>query len=213
MSKILRIDSDNFESKELEPCISILRKGGVIAYPTETVYGLGADVNSETGLSRIYKIKGRQSDKPVSIMISSLHQLRDLTEGIKDYVELLMNRFWPGPLTLILNARQNIHQGFRSKDNKIGIRYPDHKLSRELVQLLGSPITSTSANLSGMQPAINAGDVVNNLGDTVDLIIDSGECSYKKPSTVVDVTGSKPTLLREGAIAFSQILQCTGRFK
>lgn len=206
MSKQIKIPQDNFERQALHTAVEVLHHGGVIAYPTETIYGLGANIYLENAVEKLYRIKGRESRKPISALIASLDELDDLCNDITNFAQAVIERFWPGPLTLVFTAGTGCPRFLKSDAGKIGIRFPDHKISRALVQELGAPITSTSANLSGGQAAASAVDLDEKLVKQLDLVIDAGVSPIQTPSTVVDVSGDSPILLREGAIAFNDIL-------
>ena len=199
------INPESFSARELAQAVQILREDGVVAYPTETVYGLGASMLSAHAVDRIFEIKGRESGKPISLMIAGLDMLNSLCYEITDQAAHLIEAFWPGPLTLVFLASEQLPDYLRNESGTVGIRFPKHELSTELVRLLGAPITSTSANRSGQPAASDAVQVAAQLGGRVDCLIDGGICSGKIPSTVVDVTGAAPKLLRQGAIAFSEI--------
>lgn len=206
MAKLTKISNNSFQPQDLKPAIEVLRNGGVIAYPTETIYGLGANIYLENAVEKLYRIKGRKSHNPISALIASLEELEYLCDKTSDLGKAVIQKFWPGPLTLVFAAGSGCPQFLKSDEGKIGIRYPDHEISRTLVAGLGAPITSTSANISGDQPAVRATDIVPALAKQLDLIIDAGESPIQMPSTVVDVSGESPVLLREGAIAFDAIL-------
>lgn len=177
----------------------------MLAYPTETVYGLGADAFSESAVQRIYDIKGRGLKKAVSVMVADMGMVGELVDNIDERVRRVIDTFWPGPLTIVLRAGKRAPARIVSDEGKIGIRFPDHKLSRALVALLGRAITSTSANLSGKPAPAEANEVADSLGDKIDHLIDGGACTFGVPSTVIDVTGNEIKLLRPGAIDFSKI--------
>ncbi|MFQ5822638.1 MAG: L-threonylcarbamoyladenylate synthase [bacterium] len=202
---VLKINPNNFDAKDLEPAVMVLQRGGVIAYPTETVYGLGANIYHERAVRRIYQLKKRDLTKPLSVMISSIEDVEDLCEEIHHYGKILINAFWPGPITLIFKASDSIPSYITSKDKKIGLRIPNHPITEALMRMHSQPVTSTSANITGTKELIRAQDVKNNFGGKIDLIIDGGACCVKIPSTVLDVTGEEPKVLREGAITRSQI--------
>ena len=204
---IIKINPEKFAVKELQPAVTILQRGGVIAYPTETVYGLGANVYHEKAVRRIFEIKGRDPQKPLSIMIASAKDVVDLCEKVPDFGKTLMAAYWPGPLTLIFQAAPKLPQYILSMDKKIGLRFPDHPITRALMKRHREPITSTSANISGQRDPVRASEVIEAFAGKVDLIIDGGECRMKTPSTVVDVSGSEPVLVREGAIPFVEIVK------
>jgi len=203
---IIKINPEKFAVKELQPAVAILHRGGVIAYPTETVYGLGANIYQKKAVQRIFEIKGRDPQKPLSIMIASVDDVEELCENIPAFGTALMEAYWPGPLTLIFQAAPKLPQYILSMDKKIGLRFPDHPITMGLMKQHHEPITSTSANISGQRDPVRASEVIEAFAGKVDLVIDSGECQMKIPSTVVDVSGSEPVLVREGAIPFVEIL-------
>ncbi|MFQ5753561.1 MAG: L-threonylcarbamoyladenylate synthase [bacterium] len=205
--QVLEINLENFHLTELEPAVSILKKGGVIAYPTETVYGLGANIYHEKAVERINHLKKRDPKKPLSVMIASQGDVAELCVKIAEYSRILMTRYWPGPLTLILNASSNVPKYIVSHDNKIGLRMPNHPVTLGFMILHREPVITTSANLAGASAPIRCQQVQTTFRDKIDLMIDSGECGVKIPSTVLDVTGKTPRILREGAIPFGQIEQ------
>lgn len=202
---ILKINPDNFDVEELQPAVTVLKQGGVIAYPTETVYGLGASIYHEHAVRRIFQLKIRDPNKPLSVMISSIEDVNELCEEIPQYSEILMNAFWPGPLTLIFKASEKVPNYIASTDKKIGLRFPNHPITRAIMRMHGQPVTSTSANVAGKAEPINAQEVKHIFGDKIDLVIDGGECRFKIPSTVLDATGEEPKVLREGVMTLAQI--------
>jgi len=205
--KILKINPEKFAVKELQPAVAILHQGGIIAYPTETVYGLGANIYQKKAVQRIFEIKGRDPQKPLSIMIASVGDVEELCENIPAFGTTLMKAYWPGPLTLIFQAAPKLPQYILSMDKKIGLRFPDHPITRALMKRHREPVTTTSANISGQRDPVRASEVIEAFAGKVDLIIDGGECQMKTPSTVVDVSGSEPVLVREGAIPFVEIVK------
>ena len=202
---ILTIPDKRFDPHLLLPAVDILKAHGVVAYPTETVYGLGASMLSKSAVTRIHDIKHRQKNHPISLMVDSIQMALNLTNHVSIQARALMNAYWPGPLTLVLAASANVPAYLRSVDNKIGIRFPAHGLSTALVRLLGVAVTSTSANRTGMPPACSAAEVTATLDDDVDLIIDAGPNPAQAPSTVIDISGERARLLRAGAISFEHI--------
>lgn len=179
----------------------VVRDGGVIAFPTDTLYGLGASVQHEEALRRIYEIKGRDPSKPILLLVPDLDVLRTLVTEISGAAQRLMERFWPGPLTLIFEASEMVPHICLGGGTTIGIRLPDAPVARALLQELMEPVTASSANLSGDPEPVSAQQVADSLGDRVDLILDGGVCRNNRPSTLVDVSRSVPRLLREGRIS------------
>ena len=185
----------------------LLRAGSVIAFPTDTFYGLGADIYNETAIKKIFEIKSRLYDKPILILISNKEELGTLISSgkISETSRRFIDEFWPGPLTLVFNASDRISNMLTGGTGKIGVRLPENNFCRMLIQKLGSPITATSANTSGMGSIDNPADVIMSLGDMIDAIADGGMTTGGLESTVVDVSGSEPVILREGAISSAKI--------
>ena len=203
----IKLNPIDFKLEELEPALDVLKRGGVIAYPTETVYGLGADIYDEEAVRRIFQIKRREIGKPFPVIIKSIAVAKTLCTEISELAFSSIRRFWPGPLTLILKAADQVPDYLIGKDKKIGLRIPDHPITKTLLVSYLNPLISTSANISGGKAATRAQEIDPGLADEVDLIIDAGECEMQSPSTVIDVTNEKPKLLRAGAIPFAVIEQ------
>lgn len=181
----------------------LLRAGAVIAFPTDTFYGLGADIYSETAIKRLFEIKGRMVDKPILILISNKEELIPLlsAENNTEVYQRLVDEYWPGPLTLVFNASEKISPVLTGGTGRLGVRLPDHNFCKMLIQSLGSPITATSANISGCGSLDNPSEVLTALGGHIDVLVDGGKTRGGSESTVVDVSGNEPVILREGAIS------------
>lgn len=177
----------------------ILRQGGIIAYPTETFYGLGAKYDIEPALQRLYDIKKRPVKMAMPVIIGDIEQLAMLTEGIPDKAGALISKFWPGPLTLLFEARSGLSD-FIAIENKVAVRMPGESFALRLARASGFPITATSANISGKPPGENIRMVMNYFNDALDLIIDGGELKSILPSTIVDATGPELRVLRQGLV-------------
>ncbi|MBU5688215.1 MAG: threonylcarbamoyl-AMP synthase [Candidatus Aenigmarchaeota archaeon] len=191
----------------INKAIRILRSGGVIIYPTETVYGLGADATNHLAINKIFEIKRRDKFKPLLIAFSSVEMAKKYVWWNK-YADILAKKYLPGPLSLVLSIKddsidENVYQG----GIKVGIRIPKNELVLKIINSFNKPITSTSANISGEKPPIKVEDISEDVKNKVDLIIDKGECETKIPSTIVDVSSYPPRLIREGAIKFEEILK------
>ncbi len=192
-------------SEALEKASGIIKKGGVIAYPTETFYGLGVKYDDIAALKKLYGIKHRSWNKALPLIIGEKVELDLVTSGITVSAEKLAEKFWPGPLTLLLPARPDISEFITAKTGKIAVRIPGASFALDLARSLGFPITATSANISGMPPADTADDVIRYFGDALDLIIDCGKTPGGKPSTIVDASGEKIRFLRAGAISVEDV--------
>jgi L-threonylcarbamoyladenylate synthase len=207
MANVLQIDFEQPDTckKVIENIQSVLNAGGVIAFPTDTFYGLGADPLNTNALSKIFQIKQRPSDKPLLVLIHSLDQLADLTTEVNDNARKLMEHFWPGPLTLIFKAAPGLPNVLTAGTGTIGIRLPGHPFTRKLLEALGRPLTAPSANISGAGEPLSAQEVKNELGDGLSLIVDGGTTPGGKPSTLLDTTTNPPTLIREGGLSRSDV--------
>jgi L-threonylcarbamoyladenylate synthase len=186
----------------------VIRAGGLIAYPTDTVYGLAADFRNADAIENIYAAKDRDSRKPVAILVGSSDQLELVMQELTPGAARLAARFWPGALTLIVPRRSDLPENL-SPYMTIGVRMPNHPWALQLLRELG-PLATTSANLSGQPDAVTAQDVLRYLDGRVDLVLDGGRCPGGVPSTVVDCTSTEPRILREGALTAKQILLAWG---
>src|SRR5438477_6374153 len=192
-------------SQSNESAANTIAGGGIIAFRTDTFYGLGADPFNREAVRRIKQLKGREEKKPILIIISDYDQLQRFIDQVSPAFGLLAKQFWPGALTLIGKAHVSVSEEIRADTNSVGVRLPDDERVRALVRSCGGALTATSANPSTAQPARDAHQVQEYFGEAIDLIIDDGPASVDLPSTVVDVTGTKPRLVREGAIAWAKI--------
>lgn len=208
MTQIIRTDPQQPSPQSLISAVAILRAGGVVAYPTETFYGLGVDAFNEEAVKKIYAIKKRDFSQPLLILIPHRDLLPLYVKDVSEDALMLIERFWPGPLTLIFSASSHLPFILLGEANKIAIRVSSHPIAQALTKGLNSPITSTSANISGAQSPFTSEEVFFQLGETIDLLIDGGRTSGEKPSTIIDVTFSPPRLVREGVVPFSEILTC-----
>ena len=200
MREILNIDSQRPDDSVIEEASSILRSGGVVAYPTETFYGLGADGQNEEAIKKIFLIKGRNFKNPISVIVGNVNDVRGLVDEVPEIALHLMERFWPGALTIIFKASPDISDHLTAGTGKIGIRLSSHPVATALARKLGHPITATSANFSGKNECTSADEVIQGIGDQVDAVIDGGQTPGGLGSTIIDVTTDPPAILREGVI-------------
>jgi L-threonylcarbamoyladenylate synthase len=183
----------------------VIARGGVIAFRTDTFYGLGADPFNRSALQRIKQLKGREATKPILVVISHIDQIDRFISKRSKTFDLLAEQFWPGPLTLIGKAALDVPTEITAGTETIGVRLPDDDNVRALARACGGALTATSANPSGQAPARVAEDVERYFGAAVDLIVDGGAARAGRPSTVVDVSGAEPKLIREGAVPWSEL--------
>jgi len=177
-----------------------LRRDGVIAYPTETFYGLGAAADSDKAVRRIYRLKRREPRKPLSVIVSDLDMLRQIIDDLPPVGLRLAREFWPGPLTLILKTKPSFASPVLGPSRSLGVRVPGPAWLRALVREVAFPITATSANISGRNELSDPGDVIRLFRGKVDLVVDGGRTEGVAASTVINLTAAEPTILREGAI-------------
>jgi L-threonylcarbamoyladenylate synthase len=197
---IISIDPHNIAPSSIEKAITILEAGGVVAFPTETFYGLAADATNEKAVDRIFEIKGRSFNNPIALIISKENDLDLLTDNIPEEAKKLMAAFWPGPLTLVFKASPSVSPRLTAGTGKIGIRISSHPIAQALAAGLGRPITATSANLSGGRECTTAEEVRGQMANAQLTVIDGGPTLGGRGSTFLDVTVDPLVLLREGAI-------------
>ncbi|NOZ56082.1 MAG: threonylcarbamoyl-AMP synthase [Calditrichaeota bacterium] len=184
---------------------AVLRSGGVIVYPTETLYGLGADARNPEAVHRVFEIKQRPPDRAVTVILGGEDMLGQVVSAVPELARKLAEVFWPGPLTLVLPARRDLPDLLLAGGSTIGVRVPGDYLCRALSRELGGPITATSANISGGPDLINPEEIERVLGDRVDLLIDAGPARSRVPSTVALVTDTGVRILREGRITAEEL--------
>jgi L-threonylcarbamoyladenylate synthase len=207
------IIKENNIDESISKAIDVLQKGGIIAYPTETFYGLGVKFNMPDSLKRLYELKKRPNEKAMPVIIGKREQLTEIVSGewlkcIPSSAESLIEEFWPGPLTLLLPAKEGLSGYLTADTGKIAVRVPGESFALCLAKRAGFPITATSANLSGMSPAENAGMVMKYFDESIDLLIDGGKTPGGLPSTIVDLSEGKINIVREGAISREDIGSC-----
>ncbi|MFH1654396.1 MAG: L-threonylcarbamoyladenylate synthase [Pseudomonadota bacterium] len=208
MTKFIKLDQDNPDQTGIEEAVEFLRNGDVIAYPTETIYGLGADLFSKRAVKRIYDLKARDYGLPVSVLVSGLEMLSEIVVSIPDSAFPLIHKFWPGSLTIIFNANPKIPKNLVTNTGKIGVRFSSHPISQALVSTFGRPITTTSANLTDFPPSLSVKHVKKYFGEKLPCIVDGGECYPSKGSTVVDVALDTMRVIRDGAIPAEEVISC-----
>jgi len=200
MSHLIVINQEQPDEDNVRIAVETLRQGGIIIYPTETVYGLGVDCENEQAVKNLYRVKKRKETKPFSLIAADREMVQDYVDEVSDFGRKLTDRFWPGPLTIVFKANENVNPLITCGTAAIGMRVPDNMLCRTLVQQLGRPITSTSANLSGEKECRIIKQIPDALKTAVEVILDGGETRGTVPSTVISVASDTPEILREGAI-------------
>jgi len=199
----LKVASSRPEPDVMRLAVAPLGRGGVVAYPTETFYGLAASAFDLEGCRRVFEIKGRSLSRALPLILANTSQLADVTVAPSALMQRLAEEFWPGPLTLVVEALPGVAAA--SEDGTVALRISSLPVARALASAAG-PVTSTSANVSGSPPAMTAEEVEAGLGDLIDVVLDGGATSGGRASTIVDITGSTPKLVREGRIGFGDVL-------
>lgn len=208
---IRKIDSKNMDESLLEIYAQMIKAGKTVIFPTETVYGLGANALDEHAALNIYKAKGRPSDNPLIVHISEMDQLEVIATGISEKAIKIMEEFWPGPLTLVFRKKDCIPYATTGGLETVAVRMPSHPVARKLISLSGVPIAAPSANISGRPSPTKPDHVKGEMDGRVDGIILEGPCEVGLESTVLDVTGEIPVILRPGGITMEQIQSVAGR--
>jgi L-threonylcarbamoyladenylate synthase len=195
---------------DIRQAAQIIQEGGLVAFPTETVYGLGADALNPLAVARIFEVKNRPSFDPLIVHVADTRQAEMLVQKIPAPALRLMEKFWPGPLTLVLSKAATVPDIVTSSLPTVAIRVPNHEMALQLIRECGRPIAAPSANLFGEVSPTTAAHVRQSLGDKVDLILDGGPCSVGVESTVLSFAESKPTLLRPGGVSLEEIQALVG---
>lgn len=199
-----------FSKKDIEEAARVLKAGGLVAFPTETVYGLGGNGLSRDAARKIYAAKGRPSDNPLILHVSKIEEVNPLVESIPEKAKLLMESFWPGPLTVILKKSEIVPRESTGGLDTVALRCPDNALSLALIEKAGFPIAGPSANLSGSPSPTEASHVYHDLAGRIEGILDDGAVGIGVESTILDMSGDVPTLLRPGAITLEDLTEVLG---
>jgi len=208
MQVVLNVDPREPDPKDIEKAVEFLNYGEVIAYPTETIYGLGTDVFNRKAVKKIYDLKARDYGLPISILVADLEMLRTCVDSVPDEALPLIRRFWPGPLTILFHANQDFPRGLVTNTGKVGVRVSSNPVASALVRSFGRPITTTSANKSGFPPALNIRHVRKYFDERIPCIIDGGECEPSRGSTVVDISSETMRIIRDGAVPADEVIKC-----
>jgi release factor glutamine methyltransferase len=206
MSKIFHIDPEKPSAEVINLAATVLRDGGIVVFPTETVYGIGAAAHSCFGPHEIFDIKVRPLEKPLPWLVENEDALDKYGVDVPEYAHNLAKAFWPGALSLVVKASDIVGKDFRADDDTVALRSPDHEVVMELIQASGGPIIATSANTSGMPAPGDFSEVEERILAAADVVLDGGETAHRMASTVVGCTGPEPVVLREGAIPSDQIM-------
>ncbi len=203
--RIIRVDEREADPQAIRAAVQAIRRGELVIFPTETVYGLAADAANEEAVRKVFAAKGRGEGHPLSVQIASARMLDQVAGFVSEAARALAEEFWPGPLTLILPRSARISDAVSGGLDTIGVRVPDHVIALALLREFGGPIVATSANISGQSAPTSAERAIRNLGEAAALALDSGECRLGVASTVVDVSACPPRIIRQGSISAEEI--------
>lgn len=209
--KILHVDPVNPEPEKIALAAAEIRGGGLVAFPTETVYGLGANALDAAAVRRIFEAKARPSEDPLIVHIGKIEDLAAITDSIPDLVSVLAEAFWPGPLTLVLPKSRLVPANVSAGLNNVAVRMPSHPVALALLESAGIPIAAPSANRFGHTSPTSAAHVLQDLGEYIDMILDGGETSVGVESTVLDLTHKPPVILRPGGLTREELERVIGR--
>jgi L-threonylcarbamoyladenylate synthase len=209
-TRIFWVSEENFDVV-LDEVAAIIRNGGTVAFPTETVYGLGANGMNPEAVRKIFEAKKRPSGNPLSLLVHSKEDLKKIAKNVPENALKLMDVFWPGPLTIVLEKNDSVPDITSGNLQSIGVRMPDHKIPLELIKMAGTPLASPSANLSGKPSPTLAAHVISDLTGRIDAIIDGGEAAIGLESTVIDMTVEPPVVLRPGAVGIEALEKVIGK--
>ena len=204
---------NEIDDKKLQEVANIIRQGGIVVFPTETVYGIGTNGLDSKSISKLYHVKQRPLNKPISLLVSSLEMVKAVTENISDIEYKLMEAFFPGPLTIILKKNKAVPNNLTNNTDTVGIRLPDNIIARKLIEYANVPIATPSANISGRSSGTNIQDIIKDFGDKVDYYIDGGPSELGIGSTIVKIDGNEPIILRKGSISEEEINEVVNKYK
>lgn len=193
-----------------DEAVRVLRDGGLVCYPTDTVYGIGAAAGDDAAVRRLFAVKGRSPDKPLPLLLADVSDAARVAE-VTPLAKALAGRFWPGALTIVMRKAVSYRSLALAGGDTVALRVPDHELVRRIVRTLGEPITGTSANRAGTRAPISAAEVAFQMGEMVELIIDGGQSRTRLESTVIDITRDKPEIVREGAVSRGEVEEALSR--
>ncbi len=196
---------NNLNYDKLKEPAQIIKNGGIVIFPTETVYGIGTNGLDENAIKKIYEVKQRPLNKPISLLVNNIEMVDKIAKNITEVEYKLMERFFPGPLTIILEKRDIVPDILTSNTNTVGIRMPSGEIAKKLIEFAGVPIATSSSNISGKPSGINIADIKKDFEGKVDCFIDNGESELGIPSTVIRIIDNIPHILRQGAISEEEI--------
>ena len=199
---------NKIKKEELDECVEIIKKGGLVIFPTETVYGIGTNAYCEDSVKKIYEVKQRPDEKPLSILVSDISEISKYGYVDNENEKKIIEKFMPGPLTIILKKREGVFDYISSGKDTIGIRIPDNEIIKKILDKAQIPIVAPSANISGKPSGIVMDEILKDFYGKVDVCVDGGKAQLGESSTIVQIIDNKPVILREGKIKLEEISKC-----
>lgn len=213
-TEIIGLNEDQLNLNKLRDAANYILEGHVIAFPTDTIYGLGCDVFNEEAVDVLYSLKERPKDKPINVLISEFNQVYDVAKNIKPLFFELAERFWPGGLTIVVEKNSSVPKNVTSNLETIGVRMPASNIVQELINLTHTPLAATSANITEQPDSKTAKTVLNYFEGKIPCVIDGGPTEIGKPSTILDITGRKiPRIIRSGAVSGDELREIIPKLK
>ncbi len=207
MTRIVKVEMQDTDNPALREAADIMRAGGLVVFPTETVYGLGTIASNQQAVLSVFTAKRRPNNTPLPVQIADISMLPLVTLNPPDNAYILARTFWPGPLTIVLPRNPSISDAVTAGNNTVGVRIPDHAIMLQILKELKAPAVATSANISGCPPPTTAREAADQIGQSVDLIIDSGPCQIGASSTVISLSGADINILRQGSVTLEELTQ------
>ena len=204
-TKIIKIDQENYFNKILNYPAKVLKEGGLVAFPTETVYGLGCNAMDEEAITKIFEVKGRPGDNPLIIHISKIEMLDALVKDYNGIVKKVISKFWPGPLTIVFKSSDLVPSIVTAGLDTVAVRMPSSAIAQKLIEMADVPVAAPSANLSGKPSPTSVKHVIDDLSGKIECIIDGGDCEVGLESTVLDMSSDQPTILRPGGVTIEAL--------
>lgn len=204
-TKIIKIDQENYFNKILNYPAKVLKEGGLVAFPTETVYGLGCNALNEDAIKKIFEVKGRPGDNPLIVHISKIGMLDALVEDYSGVVKKVISKFWPGPLTIVFKSSELVPSIVTADLDTVAVRMPSSAIAQKLIEIADVPVAAPSANLSGKPSPTSVKHVIEDLSGKIECIIDGGDCEVGLESTVLDMSTDQPTILRPGGVTIEEL--------
>ena len=212
MQKYLDLKENNDYTK-LKEAAKIIKEGGIVVFPTETVYGIGTNALNEKAVKKLYEVKQRPLDKPISLLVNNIEMIEQVAKDITQIEYTLIKEFFPGPLTIVLNKKDIVPNIVTSGCDTVGIRMPENEIALKLIEYAGVPIAAPSANISGNPSGTDLKDIMKELNEGVDYFVDGGKSKIGLASTIVKVIGDVPYILREGNISKEQIEEVCKKYR